>query len=571
MRSQEAPSAERRRAIPRPLLALLACTTLLGLTWALLTPPFQVPDENSHFAYLQILAEKGRLPGDPARPPYSTEEQLALTDSNGEQLAGVLDARPEWSPERERAWHQTSDRLPMQAQRADGGGPNPAAANPPLSYLAQAAAYRAAGGDLFDRLTAARLLGVMWLLVTVAAVWMLIAEVLGDNRLLQLAGTAVAALSPMVAFISASVAPESMLYAAWAVALWLGVRLLKRGLTLPRVVAFCAVVGLACVVKATSYALLPGALAVILVAVWRQRPLTLRRSLLPFAIGVASVLLIIGAWYVVARSSDRAVTGQLAGTVSGAGINVRELLSYVWQFYLPRTPLQTDYVIDPLYTLPLYDIWLKGTWGAYGWLEVQFPDGVYIALSAVTAIVAIGAVVTLWRTRSEIDGGVAAFFLLVAGALIGGLHWSEYRLLEGRRVGLQSGPVSVPVARPCRARGRAGPARAGAAAPASGRSGRARRSVRRATAVLGRGPLPVLCLALTRCSRGCAARRLVAIIALGLLRSSTLVYSLGVARAVPVAGLRPGQQACQGRDHRAERHRLRPRPHRPGDVPPPRP
>ena len=45
---------------------------------------------------------------------------------------------------------------------------------------------------------------------------------------------------------------------------------------------------------------------------------------------------------------------------------------------------------------------------------------------------------------------------------------------------------------------------------------------------------------------GLCGAALVATIALGLLRSSTLVYSLGVAPAVPVAGLRPGQQACQG-------------------------
>jgi hypothetical protein len=211
------------------------------------------------------------------------------------------------------------------------------------------------------------------------------------------------------------------------------------------VIAFCAVVGLACVVKATSYALLPGALAVILVAVWRQRPLSLRRSLLPLATGIASVLLTIGAWYIVARSSDRTVTGQFAGTVSSTGFDVREFLSYVWQFYLPRTPLQTDYVINPLYTLPLYDIWLKGMWGSYGWLEVQFANGVYIALSAVTAVVAIGAVVSLWRTRRSIDLGVAAFFLLVAGALIGGLHWTEYRLLEGGSAGFNQGRYLFPL------------------------------------------------------------------------------------------------------------------------------
>ena len=35
----------------------------------------------------------------------------------------------------------------------------------------------------------------------------------------------------MMTFVSASVSPDSMLYALWTLALWLGVRILRRGLT----------------------------------------------------------------------------------------------------------------------------------------------------------------------------------------------------------------------------------------------------------------------------------------------------------------------------------------------------
>jgi len=30
--------------------------------WSFITPPFQVPDEQDHFAYVQQLAETGHLP-----------------------------------------------------------------------------------------------------------------------------------------------------------------------------------------------------------------------------------------------------------------------------------------------------------------------------------------------------------------------------------------------------------------------------------------------------------------------------------------------------------------------------
>jgi hypothetical protein len=46
----------RVRAVPAPLAAILVVVVLTGLMWALLVPPWQAPDEDSHFAYAQSLA-----------------------------------------------------------------------------------------------------------------------------------------------------------------------------------------------------------------------------------------------------------------------------------------------------------------------------------------------------------------------------------------------------------------------------------------------------------------------------------------------------------------------------------
>ena len=67
-------------------------------------------------------------------------------------------------------------------------------------------------------------------------------------------------LQPMESFISSSVNPDAMVFACWALAFWIGVRILNRGLTLGWGVAFLAVVGAAILAKATSYALVPAAL-----------------------------------------------------------------------------------------------------------------------------------------------------------------------------------------------------------------------------------------------------------------------------------------------------------------------
>src|SRR3954453_14951541 len=105
----------------------MLASLLLALAWAAITPAFQAPDEQSHFAYVQYLGETGKLPGSPARPIYSTEHALAAFVDNADALARNTYARPEWSRAAYKAWQRThaSDR------RDNGGGPTSASGYPP--------------------------------------------------------------------------------------------------------------------------------------------------------------------------------------------------------------------------------------------------------------------------------------------------------------------------------------------------------------------------------------------------------------------------------------------------------
>ena len=217
---------------------------MLGFVWALVVPPFQVPDETSHFGYLQAMAD-GRLPGDQRRPGFTSEQILAGGAANAFQTAAISATRPEWSRPLYERWLRDDAASPAKS-RNDGGGYNAAGPNPPTYYLYEAIPYHVVGGDVFDRLYAARIASLLWLLVTVAGAWLLAGEVFGRNRVLQLTTAGVAGLWPMVSFLSAAVNPDSMLYALWTLALWLGARLIKRGLTPASGAAFLAVVGLTC-------------------------------------------------------------------------------------------------------------------------------------------------------------------------------------------------------------------------------------------------------------------------------------------------------------------------------------
>ncbi len=439
--AREGASGWRRRLAsarpPAPLAALLLLTALVGTAWALVTPAFQAPDENSHFAYAQTLAESFDLPGDPKRPTASTEQNVAASDSNADQAAAQRPVRMEWSHAAYERWRARAARFPHSA-RTDGGGVNPAASNPPLYYLYEAGAYRVAeGGDMFTRILVLRVASVLWLLATVVGVWLFVGELLGPDRLAQLAAAGTAGLFPMIDFVSASINPDAMLYACFSFALWLGVVLLKRGLTPGRAAALFAVVGLTCVVKATGYALLPGAGLALAIALWRARGESRRPGLRAAVAAGGGLLATLGVWFVIARLMDRAVSAQVADAAGHAQTNARELMSYVWQFYLPRLPSMTPSLLHPD-GLPLYSVWIKTGWAAFGWLEVRFPSWVYVLFAAITGAVAVVSLAGLWRARRTVDRAVVLFLAAVAAVLLVGLHWTEYRLL---RTG--AGPFNV--------------------------------------------------------------------------------------------------------------------------------
>ena len=420
------------RAIPSPLASLLGAVLLIGVTWALLVPPFQAPDEQSHAGYIQSLVEGPGLPGDAGRPLFSSEQQAAQEAANSDQTAANLAARPEWNALAWQRWQRTDAGRPG-ASRSDGGGPNPAGSNPPLFYLYDSVPYAlTSGSDFFSRVTAMRIAAMLWLLVTVMGAWLLAGEVFTRDRLLQLVAASVAGLLPMVTFVSAQIGPDGQLYALWSLALWLGVRILKRGATPVSAAALLGVTGLAIVTKATSYALLPAALLALAIALWRLRD---RRGEAVRVAGAAGAALLVPivAWVLAARLLNHAVAAQVSGSSGGGGTNLRQFASYVWQYYLPRLPF-----MQPAHGpgLPAYHVWLEQGTAAFGWLEVRFPGGAYRAAAALALLVGVAALARLAATRARVDRAVALFLLTAGAALLFGLHWTDFHsatpFMQGR-------------------------------------------------------------------------------------------------------------------------------------------
>ncbi|HYJ00534.1 MAG TPA: DUF2142 domain-containing protein [Thermoleophilaceae bacterium] len=436
-------------ALPRPLILLLVTTALLGASWALLVPPWQAPDEPAHFGYAQTLAERGEPPQTEGERIFSTEHDAAAAAIGSDQLAGNLFARPEWGRAVYERWRALQAGFGSDARsNGDGaspdGGNNSARTNPPLYYAFEAVPYYVgAGTDLFGRLYLMRLWSALLLLVAAAATWALIGELLGRRPGLQLVGAAVVGLQPMAVFVGASVNPDAMLIAAFAVTMWLGVRVISHGLTTANGIALCAATAVAVLTKATGYALLPAVALALAAGAWRAGVRVRPGSLAAAAPPLLALVLPVGGWLLYARLSDRPAVNQI-DVGGGEGFDHAGPFSYLWQFYLPdipgQLPLPTGYP-----AIPAIDFWIEGFWGKFGWLEIELPGPLYVVVGVLSAVLIAGAGVALVRSGLRRHGVVAAFLGLVALALLGGLHLTEYRLLAGQNAVFNQGRYLLPL------------------------------------------------------------------------------------------------------------------------------
>ena len=252
------------RGVPKPLAVLLAIALIEGIVWCIALPPLQGPDEISHIAYVQAIAETGSIPwhkSEPANPgnPYSTELRLANLCSGLEGLAQNLSARAPASTVDEGACLMDLEHLPP-GDRTDGGFTS-ADKNPPLYYLYETLPYLAFHhSTFFSRSLAMRLANLPAMLALVLFTWLLAGELLlGLPRgpALRVLASVAVALNPQLTMMTATVNPDLLLAAFWTAGLWLSVSIVRHGATRARVVWLAAVCVLAAFTQGRGLPLIP--------------------------------------------------------------------------------------------------------------------------------------------------------------------------------------------------------------------------------------------------------------------------------------------------------------------------
>jgi hypothetical protein len=375
------------RGVPRAawLCALVAC--LNAVAWSFVSPPFQTPDEPSHFAYVQLLAETGRIP-DANYEDGSPEENLVVSVLRV-QLNSLTPFNHPISTEAQQ--RELESAMASGASREGAGGAGPASSEPPLFYALQTIPYEiASGGSLLDRLQLMRLLCALMAAITAMFAYLFVREALpGVPRAWTVGGLAVA-LFPLLGMMSGAVNPDAMLFAVCAALYYCLARGFRRGLTNRLAFAIGILTCVGFLTKLNFIGFAPGVLlGFLLLAVRTKRRPAERSQLSLWALGGALAIAISPALADLAFSqlSNHSALSSVSGTVSTARQSFFHELSYIWQFYLPRVPGMPTY-FPGILTPRLF--WFNGLVGLYGWDVIPFPNWVYnVALVVGCAIAAL--------------------------------------------------------------------------------------------------------------------------------------------------------------------------------------
>ncbi len=405
--------------VPRAawICALIACMN--AICWSIITPPFQVPDEPSHFAYVQQLAENGRLPTS-GTSNYSEEELVALRDLDH------LEVR--WHPENHPVTTQAQQQrlqhdLAQPLRRSGPGGAGVAASQPPLYYALQTIPYElASSGSLLDRLALMRLFSALLAGVTALFAYLFVREALPGAPWAWAVGGLGVALTPLLGFMSGSVNPDALLFAVSGAIFYLLARAFRRGLTTDLAIAIGVVMATGLLTKVNFIGLVPGILIGFVVVAIRGARTSKGKAYRSLALALAIPVIPVLLYVVINLISNHPGLGVVSSAIhlTGGGSAASEV-SYIWQFYLPRLPGMTHYFPGVSMTR---QVWFAGAVGRYGWLDTSFPvwvDDLALILSVLLAALAIRALVTVRVTlrRRLIELVVYAVMALGVMVLIG--------------------------------------------------------------------------------------------------------------------------------------------------------
>ncbi len=392
------------RNIALRITVLLLAFVLLGLTYSVITPIFESPDEPWHFNYVRYVAQGHGLPS--MRNNDSGAYQEVGQPPLYYLVAGWVTAPFQPDDLRGLALHN-----PGFGYHASGTVND----NKNLMAHTDREDFPWSGAALAIHL--ARLVSLAFGALTVLAAWGLAREVLPDSDLIPLATAALVALTPQFIFVSSVTSNDSSAAALSTAALWAIARMWRLGITTRRAALTGLLVGLACLTKTSTILLGIFAVAAILIPSQNPNPVILSRA--AAALGTTQNLR--------SRSRDAGVLAAVALAVGGWWY-VRNAILYGDPLGLSvhlNTPWARPAPIPLMAVLPDLPLVYRSFWGAFGWGNVEMSPIIYYALAGVLIASSVGWAAG-WPKVRRVSCDLRLVCFLWCGAVFASLlRWNQ--------------------------------------------------------------------------------------------------------------------------------------------------
>jgi 4-amino-4-deoxy-L-arabinose transferase-like glycosyltransferase len=387
----------------RWLLALILVTyAVLGVLYAVFTPPWQVPDEPAHYNYIRAIAEEGALP------------VMAQGDYDQAYLERITDQENPFPPD------LSIDPITYEDHQ------------PPLYYLVATLVYLLFDGALLPL----RLLSVAMGFGTLLIAHGLIRQLFPQRPEVPLVATALIAFVPQHLAMMAGVENDALAELLVAAGLWMAVRYVHDDVNGRQfLVGWGLTLGLVVLTKVSAYVVLPVALLAVGLRARREG-----RSLGWLAGRAAWIF-----W----------ATAALAGPWL-----IRNVSLYGW--YDPLGMARHNLVVEGQ---PRTAAWVaeygpggllwrmarttfQSFWGQFGWMGVPLQPAIYLALLMLTGLLFVGFVAwTFGRRRARLTPPqVDGLILLGASGLLTALIYLAYNLTFVQHQGRYLFPALIPLA-----------------------------------------------------------------------------------------------------------------------------
>ena len=411
--------------VPRAAWVCALVAFLNAACWSVISPPFEIPDEPSHFAYVQLLAETGKLPTSGVEN-FPLAEYAVLSDLHYSQVRYHSEQGTISSEADQRTLERDLARSLERSGR--GAATGVSASEPPLYYALETIPYGLAStGNILDQVALMRLLSALMGGLTALFAYLFLREALPGARWAWTVGGLGVALAPLLGMMSGGINPDAMLCTVSAALFYCLARGFRRGIT-PRLAAAIGVVlavGLS--TKLNFLGLVPGAIlgVLILCALQARKSRQSACACLALALGVgASPVLLYGMVNALTGTPVEGIFSTYSQFIHHDG-SIPGEISYIWQFYLPRLPgMSHDF--HGILTMRLF--WFNGLVGLYGWLDATFPRWVYnVALIPAGLLAAlIGRALIAYRSALASRALELAVYLAIGLGLLFLIGASEY-------------------------------------------------------------------------------------------------------------------------------------------------